>query len=78
MENGIPARFKRSRQVGTLPDNYTGKNRAVEKLVPLRKFWLRQTIKCGTGALAGRRQAFWLNKIVSMVTPILPPEWGKA
>ena len=30
--------------------------------------------KCGTGALAGRRRTFRLNKMVLMVTAILPPE----
>ena len=32
---------------------------------------------CGTGALAGRRRAFRLNKIVLMVAPFLPPEGAR-
>ena len=45
-----------------------------EKVAPLRESWFTQPNCCGTGALAGRRRTFRLNKIAIMVAPILPPE----
>ena len=55
----------------------TDRNGTAEKVAPLRESWFTPPNCCGTGALAGRRRAFWLNKIVLMVTPILPPEGAK-
>ena len=46
---------------------------AVEKVVILREYDFTQTdYMCGTGALAGLRQAFRADQNVIIVAPILP------